>query len=287
MAEPSTTTPVAAGSPESDRLLATKLYAPRPRPGFLARPRLLELLNEGTAGALTLVYAPAGFGKTSLLGDWARRGRRPVAWLSLDAGDSDPARFWRYVAAALDTVRPGVGQRVEALLQGAQAPLEAVVTMLVNDFVEGSGEVVLVLDDYHLVEALAVHDSLAVLLGRVPPQLRLVLASRADPPLPLARLRASGQLTELREADLRFTSAEAAALLRTAVGPDLPEAAAAALATGPRAGPPGSSWPPCRCTATPTSAPLWRGSRAATVMCWTTCARRCWTASPSRCGPSC
>jgi LuxR family transcriptional regulator, maltose regulon positive regulatory protein len=230
MAEPSTTTPVAAGSPESDRLLATKLYAPRPRPGFLARPRLLELLNEGTAGALTLVYAPAGFGKTSLLGDWARRGRRPVAWLSLDAGDSDPARFWRYVAAALDTVRPGVGQRVEALLQGAQAPLEAVVTMLVNDFVEGPGEVVLVLDDYHLVEALAVHDSLAVLLGRVPPQLRLVLASRADPPLPLARLRASGQLTELREADLRFTSAEAAALLTAAVGPDLPEAAAAALA---------------------------------------------------------
>jgi LuxR family transcriptional regulator, maltose regulon positive regulatory protein len=229
MAEPSTTPPVEAVTPERDRLLATKLHVPGPRPGFLARPRLLERLTEGTAGVLTLVCAPAGFGKTSLLGDWARRSRRPVAWLSLDGGDSDPARFWRYVAAALDEPRPGVGQRVDALFQGGQPPLEAVLAVLVNQLVEEPDQVVLVLDDYQLVEAPPVHDSLAALLERLPSQLRLVLASRADPPLPLARLRAGGQLTELREADLRFSSEETAALLRTAVGRELPEAAVAAL----------------------------------------------------------
>jgi LuxR family transcriptional regulator, maltose regulon positive regulatory protein len=229
MAEPSTTAPVEALTRERDRLLATKLHIPRPRPGFLGRPRLLERLTEGTGGALTLACAPAGFGKTSLLGDWARHRRQPVAWLSLDGGDNDPVRFWRYVAAALDELRPGVRQRVDALLQGAQPPLETVLTVLVNELVEGSEQVVLVLDDYHLVEAASVHESLAGLLERLPPQLRLVLASRADPPLALARLRASGQLTELREADLRFTREEAATLLRTAVGPGLPEAAVAAL----------------------------------------------------------
>ena len=229
MAETSTTTPPEAAAPERDRLLATKLHVPRPRPQFLARPRLLERLTEATARDLTLVCAPAGFGKTSLLGDWARHSRQPVAWLSLDGGDSDPARFWRYVAAALDTVRSGVGQRVDTLLQGPPPPLEAVLTVLVNELVEEHEAVVLVLDDYHLVEAPSVHDSLAVLLEGLPPKLRLVLASRADPPLSLARLRAQGQLTELREADLRFTPPEAAELLRTAVGPELPEAAVAAL----------------------------------------------------------
>jgi LuxR family transcriptional regulator, maltose regulon positive regulatory protein len=229
MAETSTTTPVEAGTPERDRLLATKLHVPRPRPGFLVRPRLLERLSQGTAGALTLVCAPAGFGKTSLLGDWARRSRQPVAWLSLDAGDSDPARFWRYVAAALDGLRPGVAQRVEALFQGGQPPLDAVVTVLINQLVTEPEQVVLVLDDYQLVEAPPVHDSLAGLLERLPPQLRLVLASRADPPLPLARLRARGQLVELREDDLRFTHEESAALLGTAVGPGLSEAAVAVL----------------------------------------------------------
>ena len=229
MAERSTTTSVEAAAPERDRLLATKLHVPRPRPGFLARSRLLERLTEGTAHDLTLVCAPAGFGKTSLLGDWARRSQQPVAWLSLDAGDSDPARFWRYVAAALDELRPGVGQRVDALFQGGQPPLEAVLTVLVNELVTEPELVVLVLDDYQLVEAPPVHQSLELLLERLPAQLRLVLASRADPHLPLARLRAGGQLAELREADLRFTPEEAAALLRTAVGAELPEAAVAAL----------------------------------------------------------
>jgi LuxR family transcriptional regulator, maltose regulon positive regulatory protein len=229
MAERSTTTPVEAATAERDRLLATKLHVPRPRPGFLARPRLLEHLTEGTAHELTLVCAPAGFGKTSLLGDWARRGRQPVAWLSLDGGDSDPARFWRYVAAALDQLRPGIRQRVEALFQGGQPPLEAVLTVLINQLVEVPEQVVLVLDDYHLVEEPSVHEGLAGLLERLPPQLRLVVASRADPPLPLARLRAGGQLTELREAELRFSFEETVELLRAAVEAELPEAAVAAL----------------------------------------------------------
>jgi LuxR family maltose regulon positive regulatory protein len=229
MAETSTTTPVEAETPERDRLLATKLHLPAPRPGFLVRPRLTKRLTEATAGALTLVCAPAGFGKTSLLGDWARRSRQPVAWLSLDAGDSDPARFWRYVAAALDETRPGVRRRVDALFQGGQPPLEAVLTVLINELVTEPEEIVLVLDDYQLVEAPPVHQSLELLLERLPPQLRLVLASRADPPLPLARLRARGQLVELREADLRFSSEEAAALLRAAVDAELPEAAVAEL----------------------------------------------------------
>jgi LuxR family transcriptional regulator, maltose regulon positive regulatory protein len=230
MAEPPTTTPSEVAPPERDVLLATKLHVPRPRPGFVPRPRLLGQLSKGTASALILVCAPAGFGKTSLLAEWARSRPRPVAWLSLDHGDSDPARFWRYVTAALDGSRPGIASKVAALLSGLQQPpLEAVLTTVVNELAAEPEEVVLVLDDYHLIDDPAVHGSLALLLERLPPQLRLVLASRADPSLPLARLRASGQLSELRERDLRFTAEETAALLREATGLDLPADSVAAL----------------------------------------------------------
>jgi LuxR family maltose regulon positive regulatory protein len=204
-----------------------------------------------------------------LLGDWARRSRQPVAWLWLDAGDGDPARFWRYVAAALDGRRPGVRRRVDALFQGAQPPLEAVLTVLINELVEGPEALVLVLDDYHLVEAPSVHDSLAVLLERLPPQLRLVLASRADPPLPLARLRARGQLVELREADLRFTPKEAAALLRTAVEADLPEAAVAALADRTEGWAAGLQLAALSLRGQDDISAFVEASPAATAMCWT------------------
>jgi LuxR family transcriptional regulator, maltose regulon positive regulatory protein len=184
-------------------------------------------------GPLTLVCAPAGFGKTALLADWARRGRRPVGWLSLDEADNDPARFWRHVVAALEGVRPGVAERVAPLL-GPPAPssFEGLVTALINELAAQPDEVVVVLDDYHLVEAQPVHVSLGFLLEHLPPGLQLVVASRADPPLPLARLRAGGQLAELRAADLRFTPEEAAELLRGAVGTgvSLPDTAVAALA---------------------------------------------------------
>jgi LuxR family transcriptional regulator, maltose regulon positive regulatory protein len=230
MAEPLTTPSAPAAAGERDLLLATKLHIPPSRPDFLTRPGLLQRLTQATARELTLVCAPAGFGKTTLLAGWARASRRPVAWLSLDAGDSDPARFWRYVAAALDQARPGLGQQVARLLHGVQQPpLEAVVTAIVNHLAATPDEVVLVLDDYHLVEGPLVHDSLAVLLERLPPSLRLVVASRADPPLPLARLRGRGQLAELRQRHLRFTTEEAGALLAAATGQQLPEAAVAAL----------------------------------------------------------
>src|SRR5829696_3959288 len=231
MAEPPATTSSTAATAAPDALLATKLHIPRTRPGFVARPRLVDRLAPAQAGELTLVCAPAGFGKTALLADWARRDPRPVAWLSLDDADNDPARFWRHLGAALETVCPGVADRVAALLQGLQpTSFEAVVTSLVNELAGVTGEVVLLLDDYHLIQAPQVHQSMELLLAHLPSQLRLVLASRADPPLPLARLRARGQLAELRERDLRFSPEETAELLRTAVGSELPEAAVVALA---------------------------------------------------------
>ena len=214
-------------------LLLTKLRPPGPRPDFLPRPRLAERLDEALGRGLVLVCAPAGYGKTSLLASWARHCPQPVAWLSLDASDNDPARFWRHAVAALDAVCPGIGERVGPLL-GPPVPqsFEGLVTALINELAERSGpsDVPLVLDDYHLVGSQPVHASVGFLLDNLPPGLHPVLASRADPPLALARLRARGQLTELRDAELRFTADEAAAFLRETAGADLPDAAVAALA---------------------------------------------------------
>ena len=222
---------------ERDVLLATKLHVPRPRPDLVPRPRLAERLDEGLARGLILVCAPAGYGKTVLLADWARRGQLPVAWLSLDVGDNDPARFWRHGVAALDQGRPGIAERVRPLL-GPPAPssYEGLVTALINELAAApdADQALLVLDDYHLIDSEAVHESLGFLIEHRPPGLRLVLASRSDPPLVLARLRGRGQLAELRAAELRFTADEAAALLRQGAavsGATLPETAVAALAT--------------------------------------------------------
>jgi LuxR family maltose regulon positive regulatory protein len=211
-------------------LLATKLYMPGSRPGLVSRPRLLDRLDQAVVRDLILVCAPAGFGKTVLLADWARRGRWPVAWLSLDTGDNDPARFWRHAAAALDPLCPGLTGRVGPLL-GPPPPraFDGLVTALINELASAPDPTLFVLDDYHLIDSAAVHASIGFLLEHRPPGLRLVLSSRADPPLPLARLRGRGQLAELRAADVRFTAAEAAELLREAAGPGLTEAAVAAL----------------------------------------------------------
>jgi len=212
-----------------DVLLATKLHVPRPPLGFVARARLMDALDEGLARGRVLVCAPAGFGKTALLADWARRGGRPVAWLGLDGGDSDPSRFWRYAVTALDRVVPGLAGRLSPLLDPPlPGSFEEPVTALINDLAADPGpdEVLLILDDFHLVDSGPVHESLAFLLENLPPLLRVVVSSRADPPLPLARLRARGQLAELRAADLRFTREEASALLSEA---GLPGTALAAL----------------------------------------------------------
>ncbi|HEY1640710.1 MAG TPA: LuxR C-terminal-related transcriptional regulator [Streptosporangiaceae bacterium] len=219
-----------------DVLLATKLHAPGPRPGLVSRPRLAQRLDDGLARGLLLVCAPAGYGKTMLLADWARRAARRAAWLSLDAGDNDPARFWRHAIAALDHLRPGISGRAAALL-GPPAPpsFEPLLAAVINELSSqpAAGPALLVLDDYHVITSAAVHQSLEFLVEHRPPGLCLALASRSDPPLPLARLRARGLLTEVRASDLRFTGPEAAALLGAAAagpGPALPGEVVAALA---------------------------------------------------------
>ena len=218
-------------APERDVLLATKLHMPASRPDLVPRPRLMARLDEGLARGLVLVCGPAGYGKTVLLADWAGRGGHLAGWLSLDAGDNDPARFWRHVVAALDRARPGTGERLAPLLgPPAPASFQGLVTALINELGElAADEVLLVLDDYHLISAQPVHESVAFLVEHRPAGMCVVLASRSDPPLPLARLRARGQLTEMRVAELRFTPAEAGELLQHAASA-LPDASVAALA---------------------------------------------------------
>lgn len=199
-------------------LLATKLHVPRRRRGLVARSRLSERLDRGDEAALTLISAPAGFGKTTVLTEWLAAARgRSIAWLSLDERDNDPVVFWTYLVSAVQTAVAGVGTGALASLQ-AHAPLEEVLATLLNELDGHGGDVVLVLDDYHLIGSRDVHDRLAFLLERLPPHVHLVIATRADPPLPLARLRARGELVEVRAADLRFTVEEAADYLNEAMG---------------------------------------------------------------------
>ena len=202
-------------------LLETKLHVPRRRRGLVARPRLLERLSLQAESELTLVSAPAGFGKTTLLAEWlaaVAADGRPVAWLSLDKGDSDPVLFWTYLIGALQTAAEGVGERALSLLQSSQPPIETVLATLLNDLSALPNDVVLVLDDYHVIDAGDVQEGMAFLVEHLPPQLHLVIASRADPALPLARLRGRGELVEIRAADLRFTTDEAAAYLNGVMG---------------------------------------------------------------------
>jgi LuxR family maltose regulon positive regulatory protein len=202
-------------------LLETKFHVPRRQRGLVARSRLSERLSRGAESALTLVSAPAGFGKTTLLTDWlaaAPADGRSVAWLSLDQRDNDPALFWPYLVTALKTAAPAVGAGALSLLQSPQSPIEAVLATLLNDLDVISNDVLLVLDDYHVIDARDVHDGMAFLLKHLPPQIHLMIASRADPALPLARLRARGELVEIRAADLRFTPDEAAAYLNGVMG---------------------------------------------------------------------
>ena len=206
-------------------LLETKMYLPGPRAGLVPRPRLTDRLSRGAAGKLVLVSAPAGFGKTTLLTDWiatrpaAPTLRRSTAWLALDVGDNDLTTFWTYVIAALRTAAPEIGTSELALLSSPRPPaIHRVLTTLLNDLGAAEGEIVLVLDDYHVIGAREVQDSMSFLLDHLPPQLHLVLAGRADPALPLARLRARGELVEIRAAELRFAPHEAAAYLTEAMG---------------------------------------------------------------------
>ena len=215
-------------------ILATKLFIPPSRRSVVLRPRLVERLNEGLAAGnrLTLVSAPAGFGKTTLVGEWLAGCGRPAAWLSLDEADSDPSRFLTYFIAALQTVAPGIGEGMLTVLQSPQPPPpESTLTALINDISTISSDFVVVLDDYHVLDARPVDDALVFLVEHLPPQVHLVIATREDPALPLARLRARGQLTELRGADLRFTPSEAAEFLNQVMNLDLSTDEIAALET--------------------------------------------------------
>src|SRR6266566_1179068 len=207
----------------TDPLLATKLHVPRPRPHLVHRSRLIQRLQEGMERALILLSAPAGFGKSTLLADWLAARAIPAAWLSLEPQDNDPARFLSYLLAALLTCDPRLALSGKALLHSLQpAALESVLTLLINGLQDGmTGDhehVVLVLDDYHVITNGSIHYALCFLLEHLPPQLHLVLASREDPPLPLARLRGRGDLLELRASDLRFTHEETATFLTGVMG---------------------------------------------------------------------
>ena len=222
-------------------LLATKFHVPATRSTLVARPRLTERLDAGREARLTLVSAPAGFGKTTLLADWlsaASADGRAVAWLSLDQRDNDPAVFWAYMVATLRRAVPGLGGSAAEALAASPAEGEAIAGGLAADFdtaglniaglniaglnTLGQGavehDVILVLDDYHLIDAPAVQEGLAFLIEHLPPRVQLVMGTRADPRLPLARLRARGELVEIRAADLRFTAEEAAAYLTGSMG---------------------------------------------------------------------
>ena len=203
-------------------LLSTKLHVPPVRAESVSRPRLVEQLDAGLDRKLTLISAPAGFGKTTLLSEWAKRLPARVAWLALDEGDNDPARFWTYLVAALQTVQAGLGQEVLQLLQAPQPPAtQTILTVLLNEIAARTQDIILVLDDYHLISQQAVHEGIAFLLEHMPRNVHLVLATRADPPLPTYRLRARAELTELRSEDLRFTAGEAVAFLNATMGLEL------------------------------------------------------------------
>ncbi|MGH8860941.1 MAG: helix-turn-helix transcriptional regulator, partial [Jatrophihabitantaceae bacterium] len=212
-------------------LLESKYRVPLRRPDAIARPRLGERLSAASRSALTVVSAPAGFGKTTVLTEWLATvgDARSIAWLSLDHRDNDPGPLWTYVIAAMQTATDGVGAAALQLLASSPPSTEAALAALLNELNGLPKDLLLVLDDYHVIDAPEVHDGLRFLLDHQPPRLHLILATRTDPPLPLARMRARGRLVEVRAADLRFTADESAAYLNGAMGLALSERDVVAL----------------------------------------------------------
>src|SRR5215210_33821 len=213
------------------QILRAKLYVPRVRPDNVPRERLYGRLDRGVGRELTVVTAPAGFGKTTLLADWSRRSELPVAWISLDERDDDPVRFLLYVISAIETIHEDFGESSRAFLASLQAQeeLEPVLTALSNEILELGRDFVLVLDDYHTIRSETIHEALAFLLDHTPPPMHLVVAGRTRPPLPLSRWRARGKLTELGAPELRFTLDEATDFLGRTMGLSLTGESVAAL----------------------------------------------------------
>jgi LuxR family maltose regulon positive regulatory protein len=215
-------------------LLSTKLNIPPPRPDLVPRPRLIERLNEGLTRKLTLVSAPAGYGKTTLVSDWITRSKVPVAWLSLDASDNNLARFFGYLIAALQAIHPDIGAEIAPILATDSAlpvEFEPLLTVLVNDIAASATDLstllpsevarqgfVLILDDYHVITELEIHQALDFLFDHIPVNMHMIIISRADPSMPLGRLRVQRELTEIREADLRFALDEATAFFNDLMG---------------------------------------------------------------------
>lgn len=198
----------------SSPLLVTKFYIPSARSSWVKRDRLIRLLNQSIERKLTLVSAPAGFGKTTLLSDWAHQVAIPVSWLSLDERDNDPVQFWTYVIGSLQQIHHKVGEATLAMLRSTEAiPFETFLIPFINKIANTKENIALILDDYHVITAESIHRAITFLLEHLPSQLHLILASRTDPAIPLAQLRARDQLLELRSPDLRFTLAEAALFL--------------------------------------------------------------------------
>jgi len=193
-------------------VLETKLYIPRWPAGLVTRPSLVERIREGVKSKLVVISAPAGSGKTTLLAEWLgpdREGVAPAGWVSLDSADNEPAIFWEYTIRALQKVEPGIGARPLAMLHAQVAPSVEVLTTLINEIDTVDRDIILILDDYHVIESAAVHTGLTFFLDHLPPRIHIVIATRTDPLLPLARMRARGEVTELRASNLRFNADEA------------------------------------------------------------------------------
>jgi LuxR family maltose regulon positive regulatory protein len=213
-------------------LITTKLYIPTPRQKYIRRSPILEILEQSLDHKLTLVAAPPGYGKTTQLSIWAQENELPTAWLSLDADDNDLSLFYQYLVAALQTIEPQIGQAALAQLKSPQAPSKrAILSTLINDLSPVEQPFALILDDYHWIEGQSVHSSLTYLIDHQPEQMHLLIASRSDPPLQLSRLRARGQLLEVRQADLRMKPAEADEFLKESMGINLTKVQVAALET--------------------------------------------------------
>ncbi|MDX1614946.1 MAG: hypothetical protein R3300_11600 [Candidatus Promineifilaceae bacterium] len=236
------------GIRDADPLIRTKLRPPYIRRGLVPRPRLRQQIAHGLRGPLTLTTAPASFGKTTLLGHCLADDRRPLAWLALDKHDNQSGRFLRHLIAALQDANADLGHETAHLMTAVQdPPLDAVLTTLINELEDRAEEMVLVLDDLHLINKTPVQQAVAFLVAHCPRILHLALASRSDPPLPLTRLRARGQLVELQAADLRFTRAGTV----PAVSPPIPSQSV-----------PSTSWP----VQLPRSANMAAASRIVTVI---------------------
>src|SRR5512139_1404180 len=215
----------------SESLLKTKLFAPPRRSSQVSRVSLLDKLNNALQMRVPfLVSAPAGFGKTTLVSDWMRLSGLAFAWLALDDGDNDLVRFWRYVDAALQAIDPRIGESLRPALYSTQAPvIDQIITGLVNDILSVEKDFIFVLEDYHVIEQPKIHESLNFLLDHLPPQMQLVITTRSDPSLNLARRRGRGQLVEIRATDLRFTASETGAFLNQSMLLDLSDADITAL----------------------------------------------------------